>query len=170
MEPPDIQAAEDRVEILRQQGEDYTSNFPVVPNEYTNWLDEQRAITETCALADLSHHMTSLRVTGPDAEALLARLSVNSFANSDVGRAKQVVLCNPNGHVIGDGPLLRLAEDEFYGPGVLSANWVRYAVETGDWDVEVETEPRTSALPGDPEKFVLQVQGPNAVKTGALRA
>jgi len=162
MDPAEIQAADDRVGILRALGEDYTANFPVVPNEVTNWLDEQRAITETCALADLSHHMTSLRVRGSDAADLLAGLSVNRFDDFDVGRAKQVVMCNPNGHVIGDGPLLRLAEDEFYGPGVLSANWVRYHVETGDYDVEIETEPRTSAHPGDPEKFVFQVQGPNA--------
>ncbi|HKJ57593.1 MAG TPA: aminomethyl transferase family protein [Halobacteriales archaeon] len=162
MDPEAIQAADDRVEILRRQGADYTDNFPVVPNEVTNWLDEQRAITETVTLADLSHHMTSLRVEGPDAVDLLEGLSVNSFADFPVGRAKQVVMCSPEGHVIGDGPLLRLDDDVFYGPGVLSANWVRYTVETGDWDVEVETEPRTSAHPGDPEQFVFQVQGPNA--------
>jgi vanillate/3-O-methylgallate O-demethylase len=162
MDPETIQAADDRVEILRRQGSDYTDNFPVVPNEVTNWIDEQRAISETASLADLSHHMTSLRVEGPDAADLLAHLSVNSFADFPVGRAKQVVMCNPKGHVIGDGPLLRLDDDVFYGPGVLSANWVRYHAETGDWDATVETEPRTSAHPGDPEKFVYQVQGPNA--------
>ena len=162
MDPEAIQAADDRVAILRRQGSDYTDNFPVVPNERTNWIDEQRAITETVALADLSHHMTSLRVEGPDAADLLRSLSVNSFEDYPVGKAKQIVMCNPDGHIIGDGPLLRLDEDAFYGPGVLSANWVRFHVETGDWDVEVETEPRTSAHPGDPEKFVFQVQGPNA--------
>ncbi|MFB6352909.1 MAG: aminomethyl transferase family protein [Halobacteriales archaeon] len=163
MDPEAIQAADDPVELLRRQGEDYTANFPVVPNEHTNWRDEQRAITETATLADLSHHMTSLRVSGPDARALLAYLSVNDFDDFPVGRAKQVVMCSPNGHLIGDGPLLRLAADEFYGPGVLAANWVRYHVATGDWDVEVRTEPRTSALDGDPERFVYQVQGPEAL-------
>lgn len=64
MRPEEIQAADDPVAILRAQGEDYTANFPVVPNEVTNWIDEQRAITESVALADLSHHMSSLRVTG----------------------------------------------------------------------------------------------------------
>ncbi len=162
MDPEAIEAADDPVDLLRRQGRDYTENFPVVPNEVTNWLDEQRAITETVTLADLSHHMTSLRVAGPDARRLLADLSVNDFEAFPVGRAKQVVMCNPNGHVIGDGPLLRLAADEYYGPGVLSANWVRYNAETGDYDVAVETEPRTSAIDGDPEQFVYQVQGPNA--------
>ena len=162
MDPTEIQASENPVYVLRQQGSDYTDNFPIVPNEQTNWLDEQRAVTETVSLADLSHHMTSIRVTGPDATALLRDLSVNSFENYDVGRAKQLVMCNPNGHIIGDGPMLRLDDNEYYSAGMLSANWVQYNVETGDYDVTVETEPRTSAHEGDPETFVFQVQGPNA--------
>lgn len=162
MDPSEIQAADDRVGILRALGEDYTANFPVVPNEVTNWLDEQRAITETCALADLSHHMTSLRVEGPDALEFLRHLSANSVDSYPVGTAKQIVMCSPTGHLIGDGPVMRLADEVFYGPGVLSANWTRFQAETGDWDVAVETEPRTSAHPGDPAKFVFQVQGPTA--------
>jgi len=164
MDPAEIQASDDPVSVLRAKGEDYTANFPVVPNEVTNWLDEQRAITESVALADLSHHMTALRVTGPDARDLLRDLSVNSFETYPVGKAKQIVMCNPNGHIIGDGPLLRLDEAEFYGPGVLSANWVKYNQEVGDYDATVEMEPRTSAHPGDPENFVFQVQGPRALE------
>lgn len=75
MDPTEIQASENPVHVLRQQGSDYTDNFPVVPNEQTNWLDEQRAVTEAVSLADLSHHMTSLRVTGPDATDFLRDLS-----------------------------------------------------------------------------------------------
>ena len=164
MDPQTIQTSDDPVSILRKKGEDYHANFPVVPNEVTNWRDEQRAITETCSLADLSHHMTSLRVAGPDARELLSYLSVNDFDDFEIGRAKQAVMTNPHGHIIGDGPLLRLEEDVYYGPGILSANWVRYHVETGDWDVDIETEARTSALDGHPSKFVFQVQGPNALK------
>ncbi|MFD1685027.1 hypothetical protein [Halobellus litoreus] len=162
MDPEEIQASGNPVEVLRRKGGDYTDNFPVVPNEQTNWLDEQRAVTETVSLANLSHHMTSLRVTGPDARDLLRDLSVNSFENFEVGRAKQLVMCNPNGHIIGDGPMLRVDDEEYYSAGMLSANWVRYNLETGDYDATVETEPRTSAHEGDPEKFVFQVQGPNA--------
>jgi len=162
MDPEEIQASGNPVARLREKGGDYTENFPVVPNEQTNWIDEQQAVTETVSLANLSHHMTSLRVTGPDARDLLAHLAVNDFSTFDVGRAKQLVMCSPDGYIIGDGPMLRLDDEEYYGPGVLSANWVRYHVETGDWDVEVETEPRTSAHEGDPENFVFQVQGPNA--------
>ena len=162
MDPEEIQVSGEPVQRLREKGEDYTANFPVIPNEITNWIDEQRAITESVALANLSHHMASLRVTGPDAKDLLEKLSVNSFAHYPVGKAKQIVMCNHAGYIMGDGPLLRLGEEEFYGPGVLSANWVKFHQERGDYDVDVEIEPRTSALDGDPEKFVFQVQGPNA--------
>jgi len=162
MDPEEIQASGNPVELLRAKGGDYTENFPVVPNEQTNWIDEQRAVTETVSLANLSHHMTSLRVTGPDARDLLYDLSANDFSTFDVGRAKQLVMCSPEGYIIGDGPMLRLGDEEYYGPGVLSANWVQYNLETGDYDATVETEPRTSAHEGDPENFVFQVQGPNA--------
>lgn len=70
---------------------------------------------------------------------------------------------SPNGHVMGDRPLLRLDDEEYYGPGILSANWVQYHAETGDWDADVESEPRSSAPDGDPENFVFRVQGPDAL-------
>jgi len=38
--------------------------FPVVPAEFTNWRDEQQAWRNTCALMDLSYHMTDLYLKG----------------------------------------------------------------------------------------------------------
>ena len=46
--------------------------YPVVPPEFTNWRDEQRAWRETAVLFDQSHHMAELMVEGPDAARLLA--------------------------------------------------------------------------------------------------
>ena len=40
--------------------------YPVVPAEYSNWRDEQRAWRDTCVLFDQSHHMPELFVRGPD--------------------------------------------------------------------------------------------------------
>jgi len=53
--------------------------YPVVPAEYTNWRDEQRAWRETCVLFDQSFHMAELAVEGPGAIELLSHLGVNSF-------------------------------------------------------------------------------------------
>lgn len=149
--------------MLRTQGDLYEENFPVVPNQQTHWLDEQRAAMKSCALADLSHHMTSVRVEGPDAVDLLNHLCVNNFAECDVGQAKQAVVCSPEGKIWGDGPVLRLAENEFWGVPVYTGDWFRYNVETGDWDVSLDVEFPTSYLDDDPELFIYQVQGPNAM-------
>ncbi len=157
-----VKEQENLVESFRKQGGYYEGHFPVVPNEQTNWIDEVRAIAETAALADLSHHMTSLRLTGPDVVRLLKRLCVNDFDNFEIGKAKQIVMCNHEGYHMGDGPLLRLGDEEFYAPGMHATKWIQYNIETGDYDVTAEIEPPTSLLPGDPEKHVLQLQGPNA--------
>jgi glycine cleavage system aminomethyltransferase T len=39
--------------------------YPVVPSEYSNWRDEQRAWRESAVLFDQSHHMAELTVKGP---------------------------------------------------------------------------------------------------------
>ena len=77
--------------------------YPVVPGEYSNWRDEQRAWAETCVLFDQTHHMVNLFVEGPDALKLLSHLSTNSFKNFAVDKAKQMAPVNYNGQVIGDG-------------------------------------------------------------------
>src|ERR1700680_3327770 len=106
--------------------------FPVVRSEFTNWRDEQRAWRETCALLDLSHHMTDLYVQGPDALKLFSDLGVNSFKSFKINQAKQFVACNHDGYVIGDAILFYLDENKFNLVGRPSAiNWVQYNLETG---------------------------------------
>jgi vanillate/3-O-methylgallate O-demethylase len=157
-----VRAQTDLIDTFRRQGGYYDHNFPVVPDEKTNWIDELRAIVETCALADLSHHMTALHLEGPDTVRLLKDLCVNDFDDFEIGQAKQIVMCNHHGHLMGDGPLLRLDDDEFYGPGVHATKWLQFNLETGDYDVSADIEPPTPLLPGDPAQFVYQLQGPNA--------
>src|SRR5919204_143410 len=74
--------------------------YPVVPAEYTNWRDEQRAWRESCVLFDQSHHMVNLYIEGRDALKLASHLGFNSFANFPVDRAKQFVPCSYDGYVI----------------------------------------------------------------------
>src|SRR6266496_2061670 len=77
--------------------------YPVVPGEFSNWRDEQRAWRETAVLFDQSHHMVEQYVEGPDALKLFSHLAINSFAKFPVNRAKQFVPCSFDGYVIGDG-------------------------------------------------------------------
>ena len=65
-----LQAAGNPVKMLRNsQIGAYV--YPVVPSEFTNWRDEQRAWRETAVLFDQSHHMAELTVKGPDALKLM---------------------------------------------------------------------------------------------------
>jgi syringate O-demethylase len=141
--------------------------YPVVPAEYTNWRDEQRAWQKTCVLFNQSYHMTDMYVEGPDAMKLLSDLGVNSFKNFGPNKAKQYVACNPEGYVIGDVILFGLEENLFNLVGRTSVhNWVQYNCETGGYNARVTRDERAAAQKGPVVRkaYRFQVQGPNAVK------
>src|SRR6476646_3836729 len=141
--------------------------YPAVPAEFSNWRDEQVAWRETCALVDQSHHMTDLYIEGPDVIRLLSAVGVNAFENFQVNKAKQLVVCNPDGYVIGDGILFFLDENRVSLVGRPSAhNWVQYHAETDGYDVSLERDERTAANPTGRRKiYRFQVQGPTAMQT-----
>jgi vanillate/3-O-methylgallate O-demethylase len=143
--------------------------YPVVPPEFSNWRDEQRAWRETAVLFDQSHHMAELTVAGPDAESLLSSLAINSFSNFPTTRAKHFVPTNHDGYVIGDVILFRPDQDKFNMVGrEPTVNWVQFHAETGNHDVEIERDDRSPSRPmGEPvirRHYRYQIQGPNAVK------
>ena len=96
--------------------------YPVVPNEFTSWRDEQWAWRHTAVLFDQTHHMAELMIEGPDALPMLQHLAINSFANFRPDRAKQFVPCSHSGHVIGDVILFPLAENRFLIVGRVPAD------------------------------------------------
>ena len=160
-----LQAAGSAVEMARNsQIGPYV--YPAVPSEFSNWRDEQVAWRKTSALFDQSHHMTDLQVEGPDTITLLSSLGVNSFENFAVNKAKQLVVCNHDGYVIGDAILFHLDENRVRIVGRPSAhNWVQYHAETGDYDVEVSRDERTAVNPtGGRALYRFQVQGPTAMQ------
>ena len=140
--------------------------YPAVPSEFSNWRDEQVAWRETSALFDQSHHMLDLQIEGPGTIELLSHLGVNTFENFAVNKAKQLVVCNPDGYVIGDAILFHLDEHTARLVGRPSAhNWVQYHAETGGFDVQVSRDERTAVNPtGGRELFRFQVQGPTAMQ------
>jgi vanillate/3-O-methylgallate O-demethylase len=141
--------------------------YPKVAAEFSNWREEQIAWRETSALFDQSHHMTDLYIEGPDVIRLLSAVGVNTFENFQVNKAKQLVVCNPNGYVIGDGILFFLDENRVSLVGRPSAhNWVQYHAETGGYDVKLERDERTAVNPTGRRKiYRFQVQGPTAMET-----
>ena len=55
--------------------------FPVIPPEFSNWRDEQRAWAESVSLLELSYHMTELHLTGPDVIPFTSELAANRIDN-----------------------------------------------------------------------------------------
>ncbi len=143
--------------------------YPVVPSEFSNWRDEQRAWRSTAVLFDQSHHMAELCVRGPDALKLMNFCTINSFANFAPGKAKQMVPCSHDGYVIGDGILFYLANDELLFVGrTPSVNWIQFHAETGGFKVDVIRDDRSPSHPRGKAVFRrhyrFQIQGPNAAQ------
>ena len=161
-----LQTVRSPVELLRNsQIGPYV--YPVVPTEFTNWRDEQRAWAETCVLFNQSYHMTDMYIEGPDALKLLSATGINSFKNFTPAKAKQFVAVSYDGYVIGDAVLFYLGDNLFNLVGRPSVhNWVQYHCETQGYDAKVERDERAAARKGPIVRKVYryQVQGPNAPK------
>src|SRR6201997_4601579 len=161
-----LDQAGDTVELLRNS-QIGAYIYPVVPYEFTNWRHEQKAWRETAVLFDQSHHMVNFWFKGPDALKLVSDVGINSVANFPVNMAKQFVPCTPAGHVIGDGILFHLDEDEFVWVGRNpAANWLNFHAETGGYELDFEYDNRSPSRPYGKavtrKYWRFQIQGPNA--------
>jgi vanillate/3-O-methylgallate O-demethylase len=161
-----IQAAGNPVKMMRNSPlGPYV--YPVVPSEFSNWRDEQRAWKETCVLFNQSYHMADMWIEGPDALKLLSATGINSMQNFTVNKAKQFVGCSYDGYVIGDAILFFLAKDELVLVGRPSIhNWVQYHAEKDGYKVNLKRDERSIArdVPIVRRLYRYQVQGPNAAK------
>lgn len=155
-----IDTVDSPVELLRDWG---WGRFTELPSEFTHWIEEQKAWRESCALMDLSYHMSDLTVEGRDALQLYSDLAINDFSTFPVGQAKQLVVCNPDGYLIGDAILFHLSEETYLSVGPTAPhNWIVYHAETGEYDVDIDLLDRPVTLDRSPNYFRYQVQGPDA--------
>lgn len=140
--------------------------YPVVPAEFTNFRREVIAWRDAAVLFDQTHHMVNLFISGPDALKLLSDTGINSMAKFPVNSAKQFVPVSPEGGVIGDGILFRLAEEEFVFVGRAPvANWLTYRAGQG-YHTDIRLDQRSPSRPyGKPvtrDLWRFQIQGPRA--------
>ena len=143
--------------------------YPVVPTEFSNWRSEQNAWRDTAVLFDQSHHMAELTLKGPDALKLVSHTTINSFANFNPNRAKQMVPCSYDGYVIGDGILFYLDKEEFLFVGrAPTVNWLQFHAETGGYKVDFIRDDRSPSNPLGKavyrRHYRFQIQGPNAAQ------
>lgn len=132
--------------------------------QFTNWRDEQEAWQKSVVIFDQSFHMTDVYFEGPDVRRLLSDLAVNTMSNFGANKAKQIVACNYDGHVIGDAILFGHTDTKVSVVGRPSVpNWVDFHAKTGGYDVKVTRDERTVSNKGQRLIYRYQIQGPNAL-------
>jgi len=122
--------------------------------EYTDWIDESMSWKDTLYIGDWSP-LEKMQVSGPEALQFFSSIAVNGFTKFDVGQAKHIVLCNRSGKIMGEGVLMRLADDDYLftsGPGVA---WAHYQFKKGGFRAEAELISN--------RRFIIQLQGPNSL-------
>ena len=125
-----------------------------MPVQYTGIIKEHRCVRSAVGLFDISH-MGEFEVRGPGALAAIQTLTTNDASTLAVGQVQYSLLCYPEGGIVDDLTLYRLA-DQHYMLTVNASNidkdwaWVTGHGKGADWkNVSAETG-------------LLAVQGPKA--------
>lgn len=103
-------------------------------------------------LYDVPEH--PIEISGPDAERLLNKVFVRDISKLKTGRANYAIACYPDGGIMMDGVLMRLADDRFW-----------YVLANGEffsWVMALGLEMDVTV--SDPDSWVLQVQGPRSLE------
>ena len=132
-----------------------------MPVRYRSDLAEHHAVRERAGLFDLSH-MAEIELRGPGAGAALDHALVGHLSAVAVGRAKYSLLCAPDGGILDDLVVYRLAEDRYLVvANAANAEVVLAALRerSAGFDVEVTDQGAATAL--------IALQGPAAA--GVLR-
>jgi len=83
-----------------------------MPVQYTGIVEEHRTVRSAVGLFDVSH-MGEFEVTGPEALAALQMLTTNDVSALEISQVQYSVLCLPDGGIVDDLTVYRLAADRF---------------------------------------------------------
>ena len=128
-------------------------NHMWMPAVYTNPEDEYRHLLEHVTVWDVGVER-QVEISGPDGAKFMELLTPRDMTKCAVGQCKYVVLTTPEGGIINDPVLLRLAEDHFW----LSLSdwdvlfWCKGVAVNAGLDVDVR----------EPDVSPLQIQGPKS--------
>jgi len=126
-----------------------------MPVQYTGIVDEHRAVRRAVGLFDISH-MGEFEIDGPDALAIVQRLCTNDASPLAAGQVQYSLLCQPEGGIVDDLTLYRLADDRL----MLTVNAANIAKDWSWVTAHGEGEARWSNV--SDETALLAVQGPKA--------
>src|SRR5262245_15916221 len=131
----------------------------LMPLRYGSEIAEHRAVRGAAGLFDLSH-MGEIAVTGPGAAAALDYALVGHLSALKPGRARYTMICAPDGGVLDDLIVYRLADSEF----LVVANAANTAVVAAALRERAAGNPahpaRVEDLTGD--YALIAIQGPHA--------
>ena len=135
-----------------------------MPLRYSSDVAEHHAVRQAAGLFDLSH-MGEIAVVGPQAARALDFALVGNLSALAVDRARYTMLCQPDGAVIDDVVVYRLAPERF----VVVANASNVDV------VLAELTERASGFQAhvvdmSPDTALVAVQGPRALEITSLIA
>ncbi|HEX5531167.1 MAG TPA: glycine cleavage system aminomethyltransferase GcvT [Methylomirabilota bacterium] len=126
-----------------------------MPVQYTGIIDEHRTVRRAVGLFDISH-MGEFEVRGPDALTAVQRLCTNDASTLAIGQVQYAALCYPEGGIVDDLTVYRLAPDHFML--VVNASNIEK-----DWAwVTSHSEGRAEWTNVSAETALLAVQGPKA--------
>jgi aminomethyltransferase len=83
-----------------------------MPVQYAGIIEEHRTVRTAVGLFDVSH-MGEFEVDGPDALAVLQKLTTNDVAALEIGQVQYSLLCYPEGGIVDDLTLYRLGPDRY---------------------------------------------------------
>ncbi len=101
-----------------------------------------------------------LDIKGPDAVALLERVFTRHIDSLKTWRARYAIACTPQGGILMDGVLIRLADDHFW-----------YVQADGEFESWLQAHSAgLDVTIRDPQSRVLQIQGPKSLEVLAAAA
>ena len=126
-------------------------NHMLIPTLYDDDVKEYWHLVEKVTLWDVAVER-QVEITGPDAARFTQLLTPRDLSQTQPEQCKYVLLCAPDGGIVNDPILLKLAEDHFW-LSLADSDALLYAVGVqafANMDVEIR----------EPDVSPLQIQGP----------
>lgn len=128
-------------------------NHMLIPTLYDDDVREYWHLLEHVTLWDVAVER-QVEITGPDAARFTQLLTPRDLSSCEVGQCKYVTICAPDGGIVNDPILLKLAEDRFW-LSLADSDALLYALGVQAFaglDVQLR----------EPDVSPLQVQGPKS--------
>ena len=116
-------------------------------------VEEHLATRNRVSICDLDY-MAEFRIVGPAALPFAQQLLTNDFSNLGVNRVRYTAMCDLDGHMVDDGTLWRLGDDEYLLITGSESDFDWVSEQASEFDVEVSNITSTWTT--------LAVQGPES--------